>query len=261
MVTEPLDAAERLVAEERFGAVVTVLSGDAIGTKAVVDENGSVLAGSLPPALAESAIADAVQLIRAERSRAVSYEDGDVFIEALAPPPVLVIFGAVDIAQELSFHAQRLGFTVIVTDSRPVFATQDRFPGATVLTGWPAALIDDLPSDHRTYVVVLSHDDRMETPALRWALGTDVRYIGAMGSRRTHAARLERLTADGFDARALERIHGPVGLDLGAERPGEVAISILAEIIHVRYGSGTGLSLRGRHGRIHRQRTEDEGDV
>lgn len=258
---DPFAALEQLVADERFGASITVISDDDRGMKAVVDADGAVLAGRLPDRIREPAIADARDLMRREQSKAVAYDDDEVFIDVVAPPPVLVVFGAVHIAQELSKHAQLLGFRVLVSDARPAFTTQERFPGATVLQGWPEQVTGELTADWRTYVVLLSHDSRFETPVLEWALRSDARYIGAMGSRRTHLQRMDRLRRAGFVDSDLDRVHGPVGLDIGAEGPGETAISILAEMIHVRYGSGTGLSLRGRHGRIHRQRTEDTGDI
>lgn len=262
MVNEEVLAALRsLVEAERFGSFVTVVKGDPIGLKAVLDADGSIVAGSLPDAIIESVVADAGALMEREQSRAVEYETHDVFIETLAPPPELVIFGAVHIAQELSRHAQLLGFRVVVSDVRPAFTTEARFPGARVMPGWPEVIVDGLEVDQRTFIVLLSHDARFEGPVLEWALAGDARYIGAMGSRRTHATRVEKLLAQGFTEAQVARIHGPVGLDIGAETSGETAISILAEMIHVRYGSGTGLSLRGRQGRIHRQRTMDEGDV
>lgn len=258
---EVLDAIRALIEGEAFGSVATVVRGDPLGHKAVLDARGGVLAGSLPAGLEEAIAFDAKALMEREQSRTVEYESYDVFIETVAPPPELVIFGAVHVAQELSRHAQLLGFRVTVSDARPAFTTEERFPGARVLRGWPAEVTSELRVDRRTFVVLLSHDARFEDPVLDWALASDARYIGAMGSRRTHAARVEKLAARGFSAEQVDRIRGPVGLDLGAESPGETAISILAEMIHVRYGSGTGLALRGRQGRIHRQRTEDEGDV
>ncbi len=185
-----------------------------------------------------------------------------VYIESVAPQPHLLIFGAVHIAQELCRIAAGLGFVVTVNDARPTFTTAERFPeAAEVIVGWPDAIADRLSIDGRTYVVLLSHDARFEDPVLPMVLKSNAKYIGAMGSRRTHRIRLERLAEAGYSQDQLARIHGPVGLDIGAEQPGEVAVSILAEMIQVRYGSGTGESLVGRAGRIHLQRTEDEGDV
>ena len=119
----------------------------------------------------------------------------------------------------------------------------------------------DEPLGPRDAVCVLTHDAKFDVPAIVGALATDVGYVGAMGSRRTHAARLARLREEGIDEAALARVMAPIGLDIGAEAPAEVAISILAEMIQVRYGAGSGRSLRGREGRIHRQRTDDEGDI
>jgi xanthine dehydrogenase accessory factor len=193
-----------------------------------------------------------------EQHRTMSYGDHDVFFETLAPPPDLLVFGAVHIAQSLTSFATRMGYRVTVVDSRPAFATDDRFPEARkVLVGWPADLMDQLSFDRRTWVVVLSHDTRHETPVLEAALKSDARYIGAMGSRRTHRLRVERLQEMGFTDDNTNRIKGPIGLDIGAETPQEVAVSILAEMTMIRYGAGTGLALHGQEGRIHKQRPED----
>lgn len=259
---EVLAAVRALIDAERFGAVATVVAGDDLGAKAVLDLTDGVVAGSLPERLADDVAADAAELADHEQSRVVEYGADHVFVETLAPPPVLVVFGAVHVAQALTTHADLLGFRVIVSDARPAFTTPERFPEAhEVIRGWPEDVVARLEPDRRTYVVLLSHDARFEDPVLEWGLRSGVRYLGAMGSRRTHAKRVDKLLAKGFDEAEVDRIHGPVGLDIGAETPGETAISILAEMIQVRYGSGTGLSLRGREGRVHRQRTDDEGDV
>jgi xanthine dehydrogenase accessory factor len=151
-----------------------------------------------------------------------------------------------------------MGYRVTVVDSRPAFATTDRFPDASgVILGWPKDIMDQLTFDRRTWVVVLSHDPRHETPPLEAALKSDARYIGAMGSRRTHVLRVERLKELGFTDDDIGRIHSPIGLDIGAETPQEVAVSILAEMTMLRYGAGTGISLRGVEGRVHKQRPDD----
>lgn len=257
-----LDAIDAVIAAEEFGAVVTIIRGDGIGARALMHPDGSVREGDLPEEILPSLQFDVVELLRHEQSKAISYKSHDVFVEPLIPPPNLIIFGAVHIAQELTKHATMLGYRVTVSDARPAFLTADRFPEAVALLhGWPADLFDELVFDARTYIVLLSHDKRFEDPVLRRAIISDAKYIGAMGSRRTHRARVETLLAEGFSEDQVARIHGPVGLDLGAEGPGETAISIVAEMIHARYGSGTGVSLRGRSGRIHRQRTQDKGDV
>ncbi len=256
-----VEAIERLISEERLGAVATVVAGADLGAKAVIDFDAGHVAGELPSDVAADVLADAKALMEHEQNRTLSYGDTEVFIETVAPPPHLVVFGAVHIAQPLSTMARQLGFHVTVSDARAAFTTRERFPDADrVLVGWPDGLRDDISLDRRTYVVLLSHDARFEDPVLPWVLDSPVKYIGAMGSRRTSAKRVEKLRGMGYSDQQIERIHGPVGLDIGAEQPAETAISILAEIIQVRYGSGSGESLRGRVGRIHLQRTQDEGD-
>jgi len=149
----------------------------------------------------------------------------------------------------------QMGYRVTVVDSRAPFVTEERFPTAhRLLVGWPKDLMGQIDFDRRTWVVVLSHDPRHETPPLEAALKSDTRYIGAMGSRRTHERRIERLEHLEFGRDDIARIHSPIGLDIGAETPQEVAVSILAEMTLVRYGAGSGISLKGVEGRVHKQR-------
>ena len=262
MVRTHLEAVHSLVEEERLGAVITVVDGSATGAKAVLDRADGLVTGTIPGEILEAVMADATSLMDREQNRTLGYGEHEVYIETVAPQPRLLIIGAVHIAQELCRIAHSLGFRVVVTDSRPLFTTPERFPEAhQVIVGWPGEIEDQLEIDRRTYVVMLSHDARFEDPMLPLVLPSEVRYIGVMGSRRTHRKRVERLRKAGFPENQIARIRGPVGLDIGAEQPGEVAISILAEMIQVRYGSGTGESLVGRKGRVHLQRTEDAGDL
>lgn len=255
-----VDAIKNLIEEERLGAAVTVVAGDEIGAKAILDIDHGVVAGSLPEVLMDDVIADATELMKREQSRTLVYGNLSVFIETVAPEPLLMIFGAGHTAQPLTTMAKELGFRVVVADARPMWATDDRFRDADeVIVGWPDAVFETIELDQRTYMVLLNHDARFEDPVLREARGSPIRYLGAIGSRRTHAARLERLAAEGWSQEELDSIHGPAGLDIGAETPAETAVSILAEIIQARYGSGTGLSLRGQTGRVHKHRTEEEG--
>lgn len=252
------DAIGSILDAEQFGSVVTVVAGPSTGAKAVLDADGKLVAGSLPQDIAEAVTEDTKTLMRHEQHRTLQYDDHEVFIETLAPPPDLYVFGAVHIGQALASFASQMGYRVTVIDSRAMFATDDRFPSAhQVLVGWPADLVGQLHFDRRTWVVVLSHDPRHETPALEAALKGDCRYIGAMGSRRTHSLRMERLAGLGFGENEIGRVRSPIGLDIGAETPQEVAVSILAEMTLVRYGAGSGLSLHGLEGRVHKQRPED----
>jgi xanthine dehydrogenase accessory factor len=176
-----------------------------------------------------------------------------VFIESFAPPPHMVIFGAVDFTAALSRVAKLLGYRVTVCDARAVFATVARFPAADeVVNDWPdrhlAKIADDLGP--RDAVCVLTHDHKFDVPAIMAATATRVGYIGAMGSRRTHAQRVERLREAGITDGALARVMSPIGLDLGARTPEETAISICAEIIARRTGH-TAPSLRDAEGPIH----------
>jgi len=234
------------------GAIATVISGPGIGDRALLVPDEGIAAGSLPDEVAAAVVADAATLIAGEQNRTLAYGSAAIFIETLAPPPRLLIFGAVHIAEHLCSMAAQAGFEVTVCDPRPVFTTPERFPDAVaVIPGRPAEVAAGLPLDSRTYIVVLSHDARIEGALLPVLLRSPARYLGAMGSRRTHALRVEHLSEEGFAAEDLARIHGPVGLDLGAETPVEVAVSILAEMIRVRYGTGTAGSLLGRPGPVH----------
>jgi len=257
-VTDVNEAISSLLDAETFGSVVTLVDGPDTGGKAVIDAEGLILAGSMPVDVSEDIVSDALTLMGHEQHRALDYGEHSAFIETLAPPPDLLIFGAVHIGQALASFGTQMGYRVTVVDSRAPFVTEERFPVAhKLLVGWPRELMDQLTFDRRTWVVVLSHDPRHETPPLEAALKADTRYIGAMGSRRTHDLRVERLTDLGFEPDDIARIHSPVGLDIGAETPQEVAVSILAEMTMIRYGAGTGISLKGVEGRVHKQRGDE----
>ncbi len=252
-----LESIQRILDAEDYGSVITFVEGPSTGSKAVLSSSGEVMAGALPDAIADAVTSDALTLMNHEQHRAMSYQGHTVFIESLAPPQELVIFGAVHIGQSLASFGSQMGYRITVVDSRGAFATKDRFPMAQrVLVGWPEDLMEDLTFDRRTWVVILSHDKRHEDPVLEAALKSPVRYIGSMGSRRTHHLRVERLIEKGFSDDDIGRLYGPVGLDIGAESPQEVAVSILAEMTLVRYGAGSGLSLKGTDGRVHKQRPE-----
>lgn len=158
-------------------------------------------------------------------------EDGDTFVAIHNPPLRLVIVGAVHIAQALVPMAQIAGFDIVVIDPREAFGSQARFPDAQVMNDWPDAAMSTVGVDTRTAVVLLTHDPKLDDPALHVALRSDAFYVGALGSRRTHASRVVRLEKAGFSRPQIERIAGPIGLDIGASGPPEIAVSILAQMI------------------------------
>ena len=181
---------------------------------------------SLDPAVAEAA-ADA---FRSDRSRTVETGDGPVFLHVFNPPLRMIVVGAVHIAQPLARMAALAGYDVTVVDPRAAFATDERFPDVTLLTDWPDDALTTLAPDARTAVVTLTHDPKLDDPALEVALRSPAFYVGSLGSKRTHAARLRRLTEAGFGDDDLDRINGPVGLAIGARSPAEIAVSILAQV-------------------------------
>lgn len=180
------------------------------------------------------------EALRTDKSRTVKTESGDVFINVFNPPLRMIMVGAVHISQALIPLSQRAGYDVTVIDPRTAFATPERFAGVKLIAEWPDEVIPKLGLDRRTAVILLTHDPKIDDPALKLALASDAFYIGALGSPRTHAKRVERMKAEGFDDAALAKIHAPIGLDIGAVGPVEIALSILAEVTAV---------LRGRSGR------------
>jgi len=240
------EAIAALVDGDLPGMVASVISGPSAGAKAVLDGGGAILAGNLPEELAAPVGADSKVLMRVERSVTLGYGADEVFFESIAPRPHLFVFGAVHIAQELVTHASLLGYRTVVADPRPAFVTAERFPDADELRiGWPDDVCDADELDARSFLVVLSHDRRFEDPLWPIALGSSARYIGAMGSAKTTARRRERLLGDGFSPAQIERIHGPIGLDIGSRTAGETAIAILAEMTSVRYASSEAPDLMG----------------
>ena len=228
-------------------ALFTVVDGDGVGRKLLVVEGGERL-GEGP----EEAAAQADELIRGGRNRLLELEDASkVFAEVYGPPPRLLVYGAVDTAEALCRAAKLLGWTAIVADARAKFATRERIPSADeLIVAWPEEALAQVAPDHQTAIVVLTHDDKFDEPALQGALETEAFYIGALGSRRNQERRRERLLEAGVREDALDRISGPCGLDIGADSQEETALSILAEILAVRAGRQGG-SLRQAKQRIH----------
>ncbi|WP_432523498.1 XdhC family protein [Kineococcus sp. SYSU DK006] len=181
------------------------------------------------------------------------HDELEVFVESFAPPPRLVVFGAIDFAAALTRVGAFLGFHVTVCDARPVFATPRRFPDADeVVVEWPHRYLARTEVDERTVLCVLTHDPKFDVPLLELALRGPAAYVGAMGSRRTHEDRLARLREAGLGEEQLARLSSPIGLDLGARTPEETTVSIAAEITAARWG-GSGKPLRRTAGRIHHE--------
>ncbi len=173
----------------------------------------------------------AARALRTDRAEVVETEAGEVLLEPHNPPLRLLLIGAVHIAHALAAMAELAGFAVTIIDPRRAFATAARFPSHTLVTTWPDEAVRSLQPDTRTAVVTLTHDPKLDDPALVAALRTPAFYLGCLGSKKTHASRLTRLAAAGFDSATLGRLHGPVGLSIGARAPAEIAVSVLAQII------------------------------
>jgi xanthine dehydrogenase accessory factor len=263
-----LEAVAEALRSESPVAVATVVAGPAerLGKRLVIwpDEvDGSTGSARLDDAVRD----DARGLLDVGRNAMLTYgvdgqrrgEGLSVFVESFAPPPRMIVFGAIDFAAACAKIGSFLGYRVTVCDARPVFATASRFPGANeVVVEWPhrylAAEAEAGRIDKRTVLCVLTHDPKFDVPLLEVALretpGEGVAYVGAMGSRRTHEDRMARLKEAGLTDDELARLSSPVGLDLGARTPEETAVSIAAEIIALRWGGG-GERLAEIEGRIH----------
>ena len=210
--------------------VLTVVEGENVGAKLLVREDGAT-SGDRAAELAELAPA----ALRRGRSHVLEVGESKVFADVYGPPPRLVVYGAVDTAEALCRAAKLLGWTGVVADARARFATRERLPSADeIIVAWPEEALAQVQPDLGTAVVVLTHDDKFDLPALAGALASEAFYIGALGSRRNQERRRERLVEAGVADEDLDRIAGPCGLDIGAESPAETALSILAEILATR---------------------------
>jgi xanthine dehydrogenase accessory factor len=185
----------------------------------------------------ERELAEIASCLADGQSRLLDTPGGRVFVQALMPPLRIVIAGATHIGQTLAALARQTGYDVVVIDPRAAFASEERFGATELVTGWPEASFAAVGIDGRTAVVALTHASHIDDEALMVALRSPCLYIGALGSRRTHAKRMERLNAAGFSEAEVARIHAPIGLAIGAKGPAEIAVSILAEIIKVARGA------------------------
>lgn len=212
-----LKAVNEAIAERRTVVLLTPLDGGPARLVTVDEAPTDPLAEEILPRL------------RSGKSGVVATDAGEVFLRVHRPSPRLVIVGAVHVSQALAPMAEATGFDVTIIDPREAFATPERFEGHKVLADWPDA--DNMALDDETAVATLTHDPKIDDPALLAAMAADCFYIGALGSRKTHAKRIDRMTAQGVDDRALARINAPIGLAIGAASPQEIAVSVLAEII------------------------------
>jgi xanthine dehydrogenase accessory factor len=236
----------RVVDDGGRAVVLTVISGEDAGAKLLVRPDGTTV-GSGPAELA--ALAPAAQ--RRGASHVLEHEGITIFADVFAPAVRLFVYGAVDTAEALCKAVKLVGWTSVVADARARFATRERLPSADeILVAWPEEAFAQVRPDLGTAVVVLTHDDKFDLPALEAALESEAFYIGALGSRRNQERRRERLLEAGVPESALDRIAGPCGLDLGAASSAETALSILAEMLATRSGRAGG-SLRDSKHRIH----------
>ena len=226
---------ERLLAARAARRAVTVVTRLADGAQALVC--GDEVSGELE--LTTGQREEIRRRLRNDRSGTLDAPDGALFTRCYAQAPRLLIVGAVHVSQVLAPMAAMAGFEVTVIDPRRAWATAERFPGVTLSAEWPDEALARLAPDASTAMVTLSHDPKLDDPALVAALNSPAFYIGALGSTRTHASRVERLTQAGLAAE-LPRIHAPVGLDLGGRLPAEIAVAILAQVIQARHGRGAG---------------------
>ncbi len=247
-------------------AVATVLSGPKAGSHLIVAAGTST--GTLGSQRLDDAVHDdALGLLAHGTTAVINYgtdgqrrgDDLPVFVNSFAPRPRMIVFGAIDFAAAVARVGAFLGYRVTVCDARATFATAQRFPDADeVVTQWPHRYLQQTEVGPDTVICVLTHDPKFDVPVLAEAVRLPVAYIGAMGSRRTHAERTERLRELGLSEDELTRIHGPIGLDIGSRTPAETAVSIAAEIIALRWG-GSGQPLRDTSGAVHANPPEDRG--
>ena len=233
------DLLRQAIADERPVALATVIQGTNTGAKLLIDAAGPTHGALGDTALDAHVRDDALALLDAETSTTRTYTtphgEQEVLIEVYPSPPHLVVVGAVHTAIPLTTCAKELGFRVTVVDPRSAFATPERFGHADDLViAWPDEALPTLRLDRSTYVAVLTHDPKLDNPAVHVALQYPVRYVGALGSPKTQEKRKQALRDEGVSEADLQRIHGPIGLKINAKTPAEIAVAILAEIISVR---------------------------
>ncbi|MBX6772709.1 MAG: XdhC family protein [Chloroflexi bacterium] len=233
-----VDVLRRAIEAEEPVAAVTIVRGEPLGQKMLVFEDGRVEGSLGAPELDERAIAAARQRLADDESGLSPLTEGvEAFIDVFARPPHLVLVGGVHTAIALGHIGKLLGFRVTVVDARERFASRERFPHVDdIIIAWPDEALNAMRIDSRTYIAILTHDPKFDEPALVAALSRPARYVGAIGSRKTSQDRIARLKRRGLTDEQIARIHAPIGLNIGARTPEEIALSIAAEIVAVRRG-------------------------
>jgi xanthine dehydrogenase accessory factor len=243
---EPLQTSLRAQSNRAFAVCTIVRGPQGVGRKITVDAHGAV-EGDLANPLVQAKVTErAMELIAAGQSKTVEVDAYHIFIDANIPQPRAILVGAVHIAVALCEMAARAGFAVTVVDPRSSLCNRERFPhAASLIVDWPHDALQKLEFDENTYVAVLTHDDKFDDPTLLHVLPSSARYVGAIGSKKTQSLRRARLRDAGVPLQAVERMRGPIGLDIGAQSPEEIAVAILAEMIATKY-QRSGMPLRDR---------------
>lgn len=254
---EIYDGLRKAIRDQDAVALITQVQGPNPGAKILASDE-RVLGSMGDSDLDRVAVDKALDMLQHGAISTVHYgpqgQEGDeveLFIQSFAPPPTMYVFGAVNLASAVVRIGKFLGYRVTVCDARKVFATKERFPEADeIVVQWPNEFLETAKVDRRTAICILTHDPKFDIPLLQVALKTRAGYIGAMGSRRTHRKRVDNLLEAGVTEQELDRIMAPLGLDIGATHPEEVAVAVAAQIIANRYGRPGG-SLKHSDGRIH----------
>jgi xanthine dehydrogenase accessory factor len=227
----------QLLVEEMTAVVVTLIRGpeELLGREILVEEDGSVT-GTISEELDKRALEMAKETLAQGASRRAMLNEGtEVFLEVILPPPTLIAVGGVHITIALMALAKTLGYRTVVIDPRSAFGNEERFPNVdTLIQRWPEEAFQEIPLTRSTAVAMLTHDPKLDDPALKIALPSPAFYVGALGSKTTQAKRRQRLLEDGLTEEQLDRLHGPIGLEIGAGTPEEIAMSIMAEVVASR---------------------------
>lgn len=244
---EPLNseffaATKELLHAERAGALVTVIAGPEalLGRKLLVERGHEGWIGSIDAAVDAAVAAHARVAIQRGKDEQFTLAGGSIelFVDLLLPPPTLVMVGGVHIAIVLATLAKNMGYRTVVVDPRHAFGAVERFPHVDqLLRSWPEDAFAQLHPNENTAIAILTHDPKIDDPALKMVLRSPAFYIGALGSRKTHSARIERLQEAGFAPHELERIHSPIGLAIGAETPEEIALAVMAQVVKTRHAA------------------------